>query len=235
MVLFFLLFCLIFSATYNYVESSYSDAFMKKGDCEKASIGYYNDFTKTKNPLVASNYALSLICLNKNEEAEIVLDFAFNKIDSVEDINRREEIKLNYVYIKSLNFKFDESNKVLRTINELSLANQAKSLYFALLCRNNTFLNNYYTALNFCIATYNTDKDSCFKAGLLAKLYYHLERYQDAVKLYEKIFDKCVGEDISYYYSYSLYSLGKKDLALKILKNSKNQRNKDLFDVLNKN
>lgn len=230
----FFLILFVFPTTYNFVESSYSDVLMKKGDCEKASLGYYNDYVKTKNPLVASNYALSLICLNKNQEAETILDYAFSKISSVDDNIRKEEIKLNYSYIKSLNFKFDESSSVLATINETLLSNQEKSLYFALLCRNNTFLNNYYTALNYCLGAYNTDKDSCFKAGLLAKLYYHLEQYEDAVKIYEKKFDKCVDEDLSYYYSYSLYRVGKKDLALKVLANSKDQRSKELFDILNK-
>lgn len=234
-MIFLILFSTILSGTYNYVESSYADALMKKGDCNKASTAYYNDYLKSKNPLVASNYALSLLCLNRIKEAESIFDLAYLKIDGIEDKISREELKLNYSYIKSLSLKFDESNVLLALVNETLLSNTARSLYLALLCKNNIYLNNYYTALNYCVAAYNTDKDSCFKASLLAKLYYYLERYDSAVRIYEKIFDRCVCEDSSYSYSLSLYRLDKKELAMKILeKDINSKKNKDLYDLIKK-
>lgn len=231
MYLCFFMFSLIFSGTYNYVESAYSDLLMKNGECEKAYLGYLNDYEKTKNPLLASNLALSLLCMKKYKDALKYIEVSYEKMPTDTPSDKAQEIKFNYAYILSFVYEFSKSNTILATLDIDKL--KSKANYYFIKCRNEMYLNK--KSLDYCLKARAINTSDCSISNLLALNYYYLENYDKALLIYKSTFELCKTDDSVYYYSLSLYKSGQKDISKLILSNNFNSsRNKELYDILSK-
>jgi hypothetical protein len=236
MLFFIFLFSFIYSKTYQYLNASFADAFIKQKDCYEASVSYYEDFKKTKNILLASNYAASLFCLKKIDKAKYYINYAYINRALLDDENNKQAIMYNFAHIYSFDKLFSVSQNVLESINIGLLEQNNKANYFALKCRNHMFLNNHIKAEEYCIKAYSINKNSCFITSVFLELSYKNQEYLKAISLIDNMFAKCKNEDISYYYSLSLYKTGERKKAKEILSSFTNaKRNKEMFDLISKN
>jgi len=235
MLVFLFIFILSFAKTHQYIDSAYADAFMANKQCLEASNLYLSDFKVSKNPFIASNYALSLFCLNKIAAAKYYINLAYVNIDKADKLDKRTAILYNYAHIYSYTYLFKLAQNVLDLIDLSNIDTETKAKVLSLSCRNYMYLNNYKEAKEHCMKAYLIKPNSCFLAHTYTKLLYKNSEYNEAIKIFDKIFAKCKNEDISYYYSLSLYKSSNKEYALTVLKDFiDNARNKALYDLIMK-
>jgi len=234
-MLLFLIFSLTFTKTYQYINAAYADAFMDKKLCSDAAELYLSEFKIDKNPLLASNYAISLFCLKQLDAAKYFINYAYINIDSVDCFKKKQAILYNYAHIYSYANFFSVSNNVLNGIDISILNEDIRANVYTLSCRNYSFLNKYKEAKEYCLKAYLIKPESCFTASVYSELFYKKGKFNEAINIFDKIFAKCKNEDISYYYSLSLYKILNKEKAVLVLKDFiDNDRNKALYDLIMK-
>lgn len=227
------IFSLTYSKTHQYIDSSYADAFMDTKQCLEASNLYLADFKTSKDPAIASNYAVSLYCLNEIDAAKYYINFALVNIDKLDLLSKKIAVLYNYAHIYSYTYLFNASQNILNTIDLNNIDDDTKAKVLSLYCRNYTFLNNYKEAKDFCEKAYLINPEVCSIASTYSTLLYKNYDYNEAINIFDKIFAKCKNEDISYYYSLSLYKSSNKEYAVIVLKDFiQNSRNKALYDLI---
>lgn len=187
---------------------------VRSGENEKA----YKFFEKALNtgrltPQYKLYYAYAAMRINKFERAGNLFTMILN--DKKTDEKLRLETKSSYSMYLWKEGRIDEAIEIITEVYE-KLQNTAAygRLGFLLVEK-----GDYDYALKFNLEAYEYNSDDLIIADNLAISYYHTQKIDEALKLYDKIMEKKPQMPVIYYnYALTLLAVNEKEKAVEMLK-----------------
>ncbi|MBN1114195.1 MAG: hypothetical protein JXA66_02540 [Oligoflexia bacterium] len=213
----------------------FGDSFLKKADCEMSAAHYEKYLDEKADPVVASNYAVSLYCLGKTDRAVKYLENTLKNIKPGtvpgETLNT---IRYNLGILLAQNiYRQKDADGVLSGVNPDILPVRQRSLYWAAVCRLDFNREMFSEAVKKCGLAFSLSDQTCYVNYWYGMALNASGVYPDALVHLEVSYSRCPDDDVSYYYALTLYRMGDKQTASDVLSGYRSSaRNDELYKMI---